>query len=111
MALKALIDLLSPFASGLLVGNELAAAVFIHHSSCHPVLYRVSDEVHVRVAKSLARRLGHSMLPFWYAISLAFAIRQMLITRTAPAARWLCCAAAILLALNYCSHDSLPCPN
>lgn len=75
MALKVLIILLSLFASGLLVGNELAVAVFIH-----PVLYSVSDEAHVRVAKPLARRLGHSM-PFWYAISLVFAILQMLIMR------------------------------
>jgi hypothetical protein len=65
MTLKVLIDLLSLFASGLLVGNELAVAVLIH-----PVLYSVSDEVHVRVAKPLARRLGRSM-PLWYAISLA----------------------------------------
>jgi Domain of unknown function (DUF1772) len=93
MAFKVLIILLSLFASGLLVGNELAVAVFIH-----PVLYSVSDEAHVRVAKPPARRLGHSM-PFWYAISLVFAILQMLIMRAAPAARWLCCAAAILLAL------------
>jgi Domain of unknown function (DUF1772) len=93
MALKVLIILLSLFVSGLLDGNELAVAVFIH-----PVLYSVSDEAHVRVAKPLARRLGHSM-PFWYALSLVFAILQMLIMRAPPAARWLCCAAAILLAL------------
>jgi hypothetical protein len=68
MALKVLINLLSLFASGLLIGNELAVAVFIH-----PVLYSGSDEVHVRVAKPLARRLGRSM-PFWHAISLVFAI-------------------------------------
>ena len=65
MALKVLIILLSLFFSGLLVGNELAVAVFIH-----PVLYSVSAEAHVRVA-------------FWYAISLVFAILQMLITRAA----------------------------
>jgi hypothetical protein len=48
-------------------------------------------------------------MPFWYAITLVFAILQMLIMRAAPAARWLSCAAAILLALivYYCSHDSL----
>jgi hypothetical protein len=93
MALKVLIIFLSLFASGLLVGNELAVAVFIH-----PVLYSISDEAHVRVAQPLARRLGRSM-PFWYAISLVFAILQMLITRAASVAGCLCCAAAILLAL------------
>ena len=86
MALKVLIILLSLFVSGLLVGNELAAAVFIY-----PVLYSVSDEAHVRVAKPLARRLGHSM-PFWYALGLVFAIPQILIMRAVPAARWLFCA-------------------
>jgi hypothetical protein len=49
MALKVLIILLSLFVSGLLVGNELAVAVFIH-----PVPYSVSDEAHVRVAKPLS---------------------------------------------------------
>jgi anthrone oxygenase-like protein len=104
MALKVLIILLSLFFPGLLVENELAVAVFIH-----PVLYSVSDEPHVRVAKPLARRLGHSM-PFWYALSLVFAILQMLITRAPPAARWLCCAAAILLALIIVLTILLPAP-
>jgi len=104
MALKLLNVLLSLFASGLLVGNELAVAVFIH-----PVLYSVSDETHVRVAKPLARRLGHSM-PFWYVISRVFAILQMLIIRTAPTAWWLCCAAAILLALIIVLTILLPAP-
>jgi hypothetical protein len=104
MALKVLIILLSLFVSGLLVGNELAVAVFIH-----PVLYSVSDEAHVRVAKPLAGRLGHSM-PFWYALSLVFAILQMLIMRAAPAARWLSCAAAILLALIIVLTILLPAP-
>jgi hypothetical protein len=78
MTLKVLIIFLSLFASGLLVGNEQAVAAFIH-----PVLYSISDEAHVRVAKPLVRRLGRSML-FWYALSLEFAILQMLITRAAP---------------------------
>lgn len=104
MALKVLIILLSLFVSGLLVGNELAVAVFIH-----PVLYSVSDEAHVLVAKPLARRLGHSM-PFWYAISLVFAILQMLIMRAAPAAWWLCCSAAILLAFIIVLTILLPVP-
>ena len=104
MALKVLIILLSLFFSGLLAGNELAVAVFIH-----PVLYSVSDEPHVRVAKPLARRLGHSM-PFWYALSLVFAILQMLIMRAPPAARWLCCAAAILLSLIIVLTILLPAP-
>jgi len=73
------------------------------------VLYSVSDEAHVRMAKPLAGRLGHCM-PFWYAIGLVFAILQMLIMRAAPAARWLSSAAAILLALIIVLTILLPAP-
>ena len=57
MALKVLIILLRLFFSGLLVGNELAVAVFIH-----PVLYSVSDEAHLRrgqaASEAIANRLA-----------------------------------------------------
>src|SRR5437588_8971429 len=87
-----MIRLVSILMAALLVGNELAVALFIH-----PVLYSVSDEAHVRVAKPLARRLG-TFMPFWYATSLAFAILQLLtIGRAALLSWWLCCAAVILL--------------
>ena len=49
-------------------------------------------------------------MPFWYALSLVFAILQMLIMRAAPAARWLSCAAAILLALIIVLTILLPAP-
>jgi len=87
-----------PFASilisGLLAGNELAVALFIH-----PVLYTAPDEAHVRIVKPLAGRLGRYM-PFWYAASLVFMILQLCVTpRGAAAAWWSCCAAAILFAV------------
>ena len=63
--------LLSLLTSGLLVGNELAVALFIH-----PVLYSVPGESHARVAKPLAGSLGRYM-PFWYAASLVLAILQL----------------------------------
>ena len=86
--------LLSLLTSGLLVGNELAVALVIH-----PVLYSVPGESHARVAKPLAARLGRFM-PFWYVASLLLAILQLLaIGRNSLEAWWLCCAAAILLAL------------
>jgi len=71
--MKIVIMLLSLLTTGLLVGNELAMALFIH-----PVLYSVRDEAHVRVAKPLAGRLGRFM-PFWYAVSLVLAILQLLV--------------------------------
>ena len=98
------IKLLSLLISGLLAGNELAIALFIH-----PVLYSVPGEAHVRVARPLARRLGRYM-PFWYAISLVFMILQLLIDRVAPLSWWLCCAAAILLALIIVLSILLPVP-
>ena len=49
-------------------------------------------------------------MPLWYALSLVFAILQMLIMRVAPAARWLSCAAAILLALILVLMILLPAP-
>jgi hypothetical protein len=73
------------------------------------VLYSLSEDVHVRVAKPLARRLGRFM-PFWYAISLVFAILQMLMMRAAPAAWWLCAAAAVLLAFIIVLTILLPVP-
>jgi uncharacterized membrane protein len=83
----------SLLSSGLLVGNELAVALFIH-----PVLYSVSNEAHARVVKPLAGRLGRFMPP-WYAITLVLAILQLLIEPKGPQSWRLCCAAAGLMAL------------
>jgi hypothetical protein len=97
--------LLSILVTGLLVGNELAVALFIH-----PVLYSVPGESHARVAKPLAGRLGRYM-PFWYAASLVLAALQMFaIGREATEAWWLCCAAAILLAAIIVLTILLPVP-
>ncbi len=97
--------LASLLISGLLVGNELAVALFIH-----PVLYSAPDEAHVRVAKPLARRLGRYM-PFWYAASLLFAILQLLISGPGTnVSWWLCCTAAILLAAIIVLTILLPVP-
>jgi hypothetical protein len=101
VALEVLIILLSLFASGLLVGNELAIAVFTH-----PELYSVSHEAHVRVAKPLARRLGHSMPCL---VRTQSGIRGSANADHASCAR---CAVAYLygrdpLSSYYCAHDSL----
>ena len=50
--------------AGLLVGNELAIAAFVH-----PTLSRLPDAVHATAASALARVLGRAM-PFWYALTL-----------------------------------------
>lgn len=86
------IPLLSLLITGLLVGDELAVALFIH-----PILYGVRDDAHARVVKPLARRLGRSM-PFWYAVSLVFAIFQW-VTSSQTISSYLCGAAVALMAL------------
>jgi uncharacterized membrane protein len=73
------------------------------------VLYSVSDEAHVRVAKPLARRLGRFM-PFWYAMSLVFAFLQLLTIGGAALPWWLCCAAVILLGMIIVLTILLPVP-
>lgn len=96
--------LVSLMASGLLVGNEIAVALFLH-----PLLYSLPEQVHARVAKPLARRLGRFM-PFWYALSLVFAILQLLVT--SPADR--ICASqytnvrGFAMSRGCCSYNFLP---
>jgi hypothetical protein len=97
--------LVSLMTSGLLVGNELAIALFVH-----PLLYSLPEQVHARVAKPFARQLGRFM-PFWYALSLVFAILQLLvISHDARPAWWLCLAATGLLALIIVLTILLPVP-
>jgi uncharacterized membrane protein len=60
--------------AGLMVGSELAIAVFVH-----PALNRLPDDVHLPVAIALARVLGKFM-PFWYMLvillTLSVAVTQ-----------------------------------
>ena len=61
------LDLFSLTFAGLLVGNELAIAAFVH-----PVLLRREDHVHFAVATALAKLLGRVM-PVWYALLILLA--------------------------------------
>lgn len=97
--------LFSLLTCGLLVGNEVAVALFIH-----PLLYSLPEQVHARIAKPLAGRLGRFM-PFWYALSLVFAILQLLVTsHDTRLAWWLCSIAIALLALIIVLTIFLPVP-
>jgi Domain of unknown function (DUF1772) len=98
------IVLASLLTSGMLVGNELAVALFIH-----PVLYSVPDDAHARVVKPLAGRLGRFM-PLWYALTLVLAILQLLIEPRGSLSWWLCCAAVVLMALIIVLTILLPVP-
>ena len=58
------LNVVAIIVAGLMVGNELAIAVFVH-----PTLDRLPDDVHLPAASALARVLGRFM-PFWYILSL-----------------------------------------
>ena len=59
--------------AGLLVGNELAVAAFVH-----PTLWRLPDAVHLPAASALARILG-KVMPFAYALTAVLTIALALI--------------------------------
>jgi len=69
------LNVLVIIAMGLLVGNELAVAAFVH-----PTLNRLPDSIHLPVASALARLLG-KVMPLWY-------ISVFLLTSTAGWIRW-----------------------
>src|SRR5260370_19421181 len=101
MALKVLITLLSLFVSGLLVGNELAVAVFIH-----PVLYSGFR----RSARSGCQAASEAAWP----LHAVFVRAQSGIRHPATADHATCARFDVALlcgrdALSsyYCSHDSL----
>jgi uncharacterized membrane protein len=54
------LNVVAVVVAGLMVGNELAIAAFVH-----PTLNRLPDDVHLSAASALARALGRVM-PFWY---------------------------------------------
>jgi uncharacterized membrane protein len=54
------LNVVSIIIAGLMVGNELAIAAFVH-----PTLDRLPDDVHLPAAIALARLLG-IVMPIWY---------------------------------------------
>jgi uncharacterized membrane protein len=67
------LGVIAVLAAGLMVGNELAIAVFIH-----PTLDRLSDNVHLPVASALARLLGRFM-PIWYILVILLTLAETVI--------------------------------
>ncbi|WP_158944458.1 anthrone oxygenase family protein [Granulicella sp. S190] len=57
-------DIATTAIVGLMAGNELAVAVFVH-----PQLYKVDDRTHTKIAAPLASILGKAM-PLWYGLAL-----------------------------------------
>jgi uncharacterized membrane protein len=67
------LDVIAIIAAGLMVGDELAIALFIH-----PTLDRLPDDVHLPAASALARVLGRFM-PFWYILVFLLTLAEVLI--------------------------------
>ena len=59
-------DIATATVTGLMVGNELAVAAFVH-----PQLHKLSNSVHAQTASQLASVLGKAM-PAWYGLALVF---------------------------------------
>lgn len=57
-------DIATSAVTGLMAGNELAVAAFVH-----PQLHRLGKSAHVQAAPLLARVLGRVM-PLWYGLAL-----------------------------------------
>jgi uncharacterized membrane protein len=68
-----ILNVVSIIVAGLMVGNELSIAAFVH-----PALDRLPDDVHLPVATALARVLGRFM-PFWYVLVFSLTLAEVLI--------------------------------
>jgi hypothetical protein len=62
---------------GMLIGNELCIALFVH-----PALYKLPEDCHLRAVQPLARTLGRAM-PFWYIGVFALAFAECIFCRGA----------------------------
>ncbi|HET6979080.1 MAG TPA: DUF1772 domain-containing protein [Pyrinomonadaceae bacterium] len=69
----AILNVFAIIVAGLMVGSELAIAVFVH-----PTLVRLSDDVHLSSASALARVFGRFM-PFWYMLVFLLTLAEVLI--------------------------------
>jgi hypothetical protein len=85
------IDALAIVITGLMVGVELAVAVFFN-----PVIARLPDDAFRAARGGAARALGTTM-PFWYAVTLLLVVALAVQERGAPR-DWLCGVAGGLMA-------------
>lgn len=67
------LDVAAIIVAGLMVGSELAVAVFVH-----PTLDRLPDDVHLPVASALARIQG-AFMPFWYILVVVLTLAEVVI--------------------------------
>jgi uncharacterized membrane protein len=68
-----ILDIVAIILAGLMVGSELAIAVFVH-----PTLDKLPDDVQLPAASALARVLG-TFMPFWYILVFLLTLAEVLI--------------------------------
>ena len=88
--MPSLFDLVTITLTGLMVGNEVAVAAFIH-----PAISRLPPAPHLAAAAAVARILGRVM-PIWYALGLICLLGELWLHRGQPADRSLLLAAVLL---------------
>jgi uncharacterized membrane protein len=69
------LNVVAIIVAGLMVGCELAIAVFIH-----PTLYKLPDDAHLPAASALARVLG-TVMPLWYNLTFLLTLAEVVIQR------------------------------
>ena len=71
VSIMEILNVVAIVVAGLMVGSELAIAVFVH-----PTLDRLPDAVHLPAASALARALGRFM-PFWYILVFLLTLAEV----------------------------------
>jgi uncharacterized membrane protein len=97
------LDVIAIVAAGLMVGDELAIALFIH-----PTLDRLPDDIHLPAASALARVLGRFM-PFWYILVFVLTLAEVLIRwhQSAHVPVWIAASAILWLLASVYSITAL----
>ncbi|SFS05655.1 Uncharacterized membrane protein [Granulicella pectinivorans] len=98
-----ILDVAAMMVAGLMVGCELAIAVFIH-----PTLDKLPDGAHQPAASAIARVLG-TVMPFWYNLTFLLTLAELVlrwhqtahvsIVLAASASLWMLASVYSLIAL------------
>jgi hypothetical protein len=86
-----LLKVIAIAVAGLMVGNELAVALFFH-----PRIRRLNDSTHFQAAQALAKVLG-SVMPFWYALTFLLSLAVLFSSETVGTVPWGFSLAAVIL--------------
>ena len=81
--METFLDMLAVSSAGLMIGTELAVAVFVN-----PVVELLGPEGGAAATRLFARRLGKAM-PFWYGLTLLLMLAGAWMQRHQAGAAWL----------------------